>query len=91
MILGILLWAWPRRQFKGQLFAAYFILEGVGRFVIETWRGDLARGTWWNVEGLSTGRLTALLFILLVSAFGSTAGTVFEKILHDTPHVLDCS
>ena len=64
LILGILLWAWPRRQFKGQLFAAYFILEGVGRFVIETWRGDLARGTWWNVEGLSTGRLTALLFIL---------------------------
>lgn len=63
-ILGILLWAWSHRQFKGQLFAAYFILEGIGRFVIETWRGDLARGTWWNIEGLSTGRLTAGLFIL---------------------------
>ncbi len=64
LILGILLWAWPRRQFKGQIFAAYFLLEGFWRFVIETWRGDIARGSWLDIEGLTTGRVTALVFIL---------------------------
>jgi len=78
LILGILLWAWPRRQFKGQLFAAYFILEGIGRSVIETWRGDLARGTWWGIDGLSTGRLTAGLFIL----FGLSVWFYGRRRLH---------
>jgi phosphatidylglycerol:prolipoprotein diacylglycerol transferase len=53
------------RKFHGQMAALYFILEGTFRMVLETWRGDLDRGLWFDISWLSTGRLTALLFILI--------------------------
>ncbi|HJV22497.1 MAG TPA: prolipoprotein diacylglyceryl transferase [Holophagaceae bacterium] len=54
-----------KRGFDGQVFALYFILEGFARMVVETWRGDLDRGTWLGLPWLSTGRLTALGFVAL--------------------------
>jgi phosphatidylglycerol:prolipoprotein diacylglycerol transferase len=59
-------WAsWAFRRFPGQLAAVYLILEGLFRLVLETWRGDFSRGFWLNVSWLSTGRMTAFLFILI--------------------------
>jgi phosphatidylglycerol:prolipoprotein diacylglycerol transferase len=53
------------RKFHGQMAALYFILEGTFRMVLETWRGDVDRGLWFDISWLSTGRLTALIFILI--------------------------
>jgi len=55
----------PLRRFPGQLAALYFILEGLFRLVLETWRGDFDRGFWLGVSWLSTGRATAAVFILI--------------------------
>jgi len=62
--LGILLAVWRRRRFPGQVAALYFILEGVQRSIIETWRGDLDRGVWLGLPWLSTGRITGLVLVL---------------------------
>ena len=43
----------------------YFVLEGIGRIIVEIWRGDLDRGAWLGLNWLTTGRLTALGFIAL--------------------------
>jgi len=63
-IMGLLLLGRRHRRFAGQLGACYFILEGIGRVLTETWRADLDRGLWLGMPWLSTGRLTSLLFIL---------------------------
>lgn len=62
--LAILLLVWRRRRFPGQVAALYFMLEGVQRSIIETWRGDLDRGLWLGLPWLSTGRITALVLVL---------------------------
>lgn len=54
-----------RRAFVGQLAALYFMLEGVQRFAMEAFRDDPDRGTGWLGQAwLSTGRVTALGFIV---------------------------
>ena len=63
-VMGLLLWARRHRRFPGQILALYFGLEGLQRLVVETWRGDLDRGFWLGLSWLSTGRLTALAFLL---------------------------
>jgi phosphatidylglycerol---prolipoprotein diacylglyceryl transferase len=63
-IMGLLLLLGRKRKFQGQIVAAYFILEGISRSIQETWRGDLDRGVWLGISWLSTGRLTALGFVL---------------------------
>ncbi|MFN7957107.1 MAG: prolipoprotein diacylglyceryl transferase [Holophagaceae bacterium] len=66
LVMAILLLARPKRAFQGQIFALYFLVEGLGRVVTETWRGDVDRGTGWlGWAWLSTGRLTGLAFMLL--------------------------
>lgn len=65
VILAILLRFRQYKKFSGQIAAMYFILEGVFRIVLETWRGDIDRGVWLDISWLSTGRLTALIFILI--------------------------
>ena len=65
LICGILLLARRKRKFEGQIFSLYFILEGLGRIIVEMWRGDLDRGAWLGMAWLTTGRLTALGFIAL--------------------------
>lgn len=63
VVMGLLLLIRKHRRFSGQVLSSYFILEGLGRALMETWRGDLDRGVW--LAGLSTGRVTALLFVLV--------------------------
>jgi phosphatidylglycerol:prolipoprotein diacylglycerol transferase len=65
-VMSLLLLARKGRRFQGQVTALYFMLEGVARLTVETWRGDLDRGMWLGISWLSTGRLTALAFL----AFG---------------------
>ncbi len=65
LICGLLVFVRSKRKFEGQVFALYFVLEGMGRMMIETWRGDLDRGVWFGLNWLSTGRLTAIGFIAL--------------------------
>lgn len=65
IVMALLLMARKRRGFEGQIFALYFIFEGIQRAITETWRGDLDRGTWLHISWLSTGRLTALGFVIL--------------------------
>jgi prolipoprotein diacylglyceryltransferase len=65
-VMAILLLVRPKRAFQGQIFALYFLVEGLGRVITETWRGDVDRGTGWlGWTWLSTGRLTGLAFMLL--------------------------
>ena len=68
VVMGLLLLMRKHRRFAGQVLASYFVLEGLGRMLMETWRGDLDRGIWF--AGLSTGRVTALIFILLGIGLG---------------------
>lgn len=63
-VFAALLLLHGRRRVKGSVFAAYFMLEGVARMVVETWRNDPDRGTWLGQAWLSTGRLTGFLFLL---------------------------
>jgi phosphatidylglycerol---prolipoprotein diacylglyceryl transferase len=65
IVLALLLIFRRKRIFEGQIMGLYFIFEGIARIVVETWRGDLDRGTWLGLEWLSTGRLTAMGFIAL--------------------------
>jgi phosphatidylglycerol:prolipoprotein diacylglycerol transferase len=64
-VLAALLLYRRRRRFPGQLAALYFILEGLFRLALETWRGDYERGFWLGLSWLSTGRVTAVLFVLI--------------------------
>jgi prolipoprotein diacylglyceryltransferase len=65
-VMAILLLARPKRTFQGQILALYFLAEGLGRVITETWRGDVDRGTGWlSWAWLSTGRLTGIAFMLL--------------------------
>jgi len=69
-VMAILLLARPKRTFPGQMISLYFMAEGVGRIITETWRGDVDRGTGWlGWAWLSTGRLTGLAFMLLGLGF----------------------
>lgn len=63
-VLAVLLLLHTRRTVKGTVFGAYFVLEGIARMVVETWRNDPDRGTWLGQAWLSTGRLTGFLFVL---------------------------
>ena len=66
VVMGILLLARTKRSFQGQIFALYFMVEGLGRIITETWRGDGDRGTGWlGSAWLSTGRLTGVAFMML--------------------------
>lgn len=63
-MVGMLVLLRRRRAFPGQIAGLFFILEGLGRCILEIWRGDLDRGIWLGLPWLSTGRLTGLVFIL---------------------------
>ena len=65
VILAALLVFLRRRKFPGQVAALYFMLEGVFRAVLETWRGDVERGVWFGLDWLSTGRITAAVMVLV--------------------------
>lgn len=44
-LVGVVLWYLrSKKKFHGQLFLLYLVLYGAGRFVLEYFRGDIARG-----------------------------------------------
>ncbi len=63
LIFGALVALHKKNILVGRLFGLWCILEGVTRFSIETFRGDLGRGVWFDISWLSTGRITALTLI----------------------------
>lgn len=60
ILFGVLLWLRPRRHPAGWLFWLYIALYAAGRFVIEFFRGDEIRGTFW-APWLHTSQALALL------------------------------
>ena len=64
LVMLLLLGVRKHRRFMGQVSACYFMFEGIGRMITEIWRADLDRGVWMGISWLSTGRLTAFLFIV---------------------------
>jgi phosphatidylglycerol---prolipoprotein diacylglyceryl transferase len=62
----ILMWMLKRRKFEGQVFAAYLMLYGVARYLLEFLRDDPGRGSVFG--GIMTG--TQLISILLVIGGG---------------------
>jgi phosphatidylglycerol:prolipoprotein diacylglycerol transferase len=66
-IFFLLLWLAPRKRFHGQIAAIYVLAYAVGRFTIEFWRGDVARG--FVLGGsLSTSQAIAILVAVGVLA-----------------------
>jgi len=64
VLFGLLLWAYPRRKRHGDLFLGYLVLYGLGRFLLETLRGDEPR----HVLGL-----TATQFVCMAMVAGGLA------------------
>jgi phosphatidylglycerol---prolipoprotein diacylglyceryl transferase len=67
MVMIFLLYLRGRRKFYGQLFLTYLILYGVGRFGLEIFRGDEARG--FIIEGYLSHSQAIALVIVAVTAF----------------------
>jgi phosphatidylglycerol:prolipoprotein diacylglycerol transferase len=63
LIFLFLLWLAPRKRFHGQVTLAYVALYSTVRFVLEFWRGDAERGTWFG-GALSTSQIIALALLL---------------------------
>jgi phosphatidylglycerol---prolipoprotein diacylglyceryl transferase len=66
-IFLLLLWISGRKRFNGQVLLSYVVLYSIARFFLETFRGDVARGT---VLGgiLSTSQFIAIALVLGVLA-----------------------
>lgn len=66
MVMIYLFYLRGRKKFHGQLFLTYLFLYGIGRFVLEYLRGDLARG--FVVEDiLSNSQFIALIILAVVA------------------------
>lgn len=65
LVMVYLLFLRDRKKFNGQLFLTYLFLYGIGRFLLEYLRGDLARG--FVIEDiLSHSQFIALLILAVV-------------------------
>ena len=62
-IFLFLVWLAPRKRFHGQVTLAYVALYSAARFVLEFWRGDSDRGTWFGNQ-VSTSQLIALALLV---------------------------
>jgi phosphatidylglycerol:prolipoprotein diacylglycerol transferase len=66
LIFLFLLWLAPRKRFHGQVTLAYVALYSAARFVLEFWRGDAERGTWFANQ-VSTSQLIAAALLIAVA------------------------
>jgi phosphatidylglycerol---prolipoprotein diacylglyceryl transferase len=66
LIFLFLLWLAPRKRFNGAVTLAYVALYSTVRFVLEFWRGDAERGTWFG-HTISTSQLIAVALLLGVA------------------------
>jgi phosphatidylglycerol:prolipoprotein diacylglycerol transferase len=62
LILFFLLWLAPRKKFHGQVILAYVALYSTARFILEFFRGDPDRGTWFR-GALSTSQVIAIVLL----------------------------
>ena len=76
MVMLFLLFLRGRKQFQGQLFLLYLLLYAVGRFVLEYFRGDGARG--FIIEDILSNSQFIALLIMLVT------GIVYRNRLKST-------
>ena len=67
LFLG-LLWLSDRKRFPGQVVLSYTVGYSAIRFVLEYWRGDLDRGSFFG-GALSTSQLIAIVLVLGAAAF----------------------
>lgn len=65
LVMLFLLYLRERRKFYGQLFLVYLFLYGVGRIILEFFRGDESRGFVIN-KILSHSQFIALLILMIV-------------------------
>jgi len=63
LVFLFLLWLAPRKRFHGAVTLAYVALYSTLRFVLEFWRGDAERGTWFG-HTISTSQLIAAGLLL---------------------------
>jgi phosphatidylglycerol---prolipoprotein diacylglyceryl transferase len=66
LIFLFLVWLAPRKRFDGQVTLAYVALYSAARFVLEFWRGDADRGTWFGNQ-VSTSQLIALALLVVTA------------------------
>jgi phosphatidylglycerol:prolipoprotein diacylglycerol transferase len=72
LIFGVLIAIAARKKFHGQVALSYVVLYAVARFVIEFFRGDVARGS--ILDGaLSTSQFIAILMVLGAALIGPYA------------------
>jgi phosphatidylglycerol:prolipoprotein diacylglycerol transferase len=67
ILLFVLLAVLRNRKFQGQVVALYLILYAILRFILEFFRGDVARGTVFG-GALSTSQFIAVLVVFLTLA-----------------------
>lgn len=65
IIFLILHFLYQRRKFDGQIFSFYLILYAVGRFIVETFRGDSDRGFVGPEDVLSTSQFIGIIMIIV--------------------------
>lgn len=67
IVFLVLEFIFVRRKFSGQVFAVYGMLYAVGRWIVETFRGDVIRGFVVD-EVLSTSQFLSLLIFVTAAA-----------------------
>ncbi len=78
VIFGILMWMYPRRRFDGQVFATYFILYGIYRFIVEFWRENtIYFGSLSWAQVVASGLVA--LGVLLYAWFSHRAATLASE------------
>jgi phosphatidylglycerol---prolipoprotein diacylglyceryl transferase len=63
-IFGFLLYFFPKRKFKGQIFILYAIIYALGRGFLEFFRGDAMRGLYFN-NTVSLSQILAITILLV--------------------------
>lgn len=62
LIACLIIFILPKRKVVGRDIAVYGILYGVQRFVLEFFRGDIARGVYW---GVSTSQFISIALVIV--------------------------
>ena len=63
-LFGFLAWRYPRRKFDGEIAFFYFVIYGLGRFMVEYLRGDNLPVLW----GLTEAQIISGIIVFLACA-----------------------
>jgi phosphatidylglycerol:prolipoprotein diacylglycerol transferase len=77
LVFGILWWVdrkSPGKPFRGRLVALYMMLYAVARIVVEHWRGDTERGTYFGGAVSFSQILSALAFVAGIMMYNGLKG-----------------